>query len=147
MVSLGFKGKADKIWFYVYDEDIPFARVYSPSIKSPDNVRDGYSAYQAEIFFENNAEIPPAEELLKKTVDSFIKMKILKEEDIVVKDIRFEKYANVIFDKDVYKNREVVINYLKSIGIIPIGRFGKWDYLWSDQALLDGKNEALKLLN
>ena len=26
------------------------------------------------------------------------------EDEIVVKDIRFEKYANVTFDKDIYKN-------------------------------------------
>ena len=53
---------------------------------------------------------------------------------------------DIIFDKNIYKNREAVINYLKSIGITPIGRFGKWEYLWSDQALLDGRDEALNLL-
>ncbi len=32
---------------------------------------------------------------------------------------------------------------LKDKEIIPIGRFGHWDYLWSDQAFMSGY-EALK---
>jgi hypothetical protein len=30
-------------------------------------------------------------------------MGLFAEDEIVVKDIRFEKYANVTFDKDIYK--------------------------------------------
>ena len=52
--------------------------------------------------------------------------------------MRFEKYANVIFDHNIYKSREIVRDYLASIGIETIGRFGEWDYLWSDQSLLSG---------
>ena len=40
IVSLGFN-KPDipkHLWFYIYDNDIPVARVYSPSIKSKNNV-------------------------------------------------------------------------------------------------------------
>ena len=65
-------------------------------------------------------------------------MGICEEKDIVVKDIRYEKYANVIFDKEIYKNRQVVLDYLAKIGIESIGRFGKWDYLWSHQAFKTG---------
>jgi len=32
----------------------------------------------------------------------------------------------------------IVHGFLKDHGIVPIGRFGEWDYLWSDQALLSG---------
>ena len=63
---------------------------------------------------------------------------LMAEEEIVVKDIRFEKYANVIFDKDIYKNREIVLDYLNKIGIESIGRFGKWEYFWTHQAFKDG---------
>ncbi len=147
-LSLGFNRPdvAKDLWFYIYDEEIPPARVYSPNLKSADNVPQNCSSMQAEIFFANNSKIPDKDEILYKTLNAFIKMGLFKEEDIAVKDIRFEKFANVIFDKEIYKNRENVINYLDSIGIIPIGRFGKWDYLWSDQAFDDGRCEALNLL-
>ena len=37
-------------------------------------------------------------------------------------------------------NRTDVKEYLRDVGILTCGRFGEWDYLWSDQALLSGKN-------
>ena len=36
--------------------------------------------------------------------------------------------------------------HLKTQDITPIGRFGKWDYFWSDQAFADGKKEAEEYL-
>ena len=147
MVSLGFKRPdvAKHLWFYIYDEDILSARVYSPSMKSPDNVPDGCSSLQAEIFFDNAIlkdgakNLPSEEAVLKNTIEKLTGMGLFKEDEIVVKDIRFEKYANVIFDKDIYKNRQIVLDYLKEMGIESIGRFGKWDYLWTFQAFESGK--------
>ena len=140
MVSLGFKRPdvAKHLWFYIYDEDILSARVYSPSLKSPDNVPEGCSSFQAEIFFDCKAEIPSADIVLKNTIEKLVGMGLFTEDEIVVKDIRFEKYANVTFDKDIYKNRQIVLDYLEEIGIESIGRFGKWDYFWTFQAFKTG---------
>ena len=33
----------------------------------------------------------------------------------------------------------IIIDYLKTLGIESIGRFGKWDYKWTHQAFADGK--------
>ncbi len=144
MVSLGFNKPdiAKYLWFYIYDEDIYASRIYSPSMKSPDNVPNGCSSLQAEIFYANDAKIPDSKIVLRNTLEKLYEMKICKPEDIVVKDIRFEKYANIIFDKDIYKNRDIVINYLKSQDIITIGRFGKWEYMWTHQAYADGMKAA-----
>ena len=140
MVSLGFKRPdiAKHLWFYIYDEDIMPARVYSPSLKSTDNVPEGCSSLQAEIFFSNNAEIPSKEVVLKNTIEKLVEMGLFKEEEIVVKDIRFEKYANVIFDKDIYTNRQIILDYLKELEIASIGRFGKWEYMWTHQSFKSG---------
>ena len=145
MVSLGFNKPdiAKHLWFYIYDEDILASRVYSPNLKSPDNVPEGCSSLQAEIFFSNKAEIPAADKVLENTIKKLIEMGIFKEEDLIVKDIRFEKYANVIFDKDIYKNRAVVLDYLKAKEIESIGRFGKWEYMWTHQAFEDGRKVTI----
>ena len=141
MVSLGFRRPdvAKHLWFYIYDEDILSARVYSPSLKSPDNVPEGCSSLQAEVFFDCKAEIPNEEVVLRNIIDKLVKMGLFKEDEIVVKDIRFEKYANVTFDKDIYKNRQIVLDYLKEQNIESIGRFGKWEYMWTFQAFEDGR--------
>lgn len=141
-VSLGFNKSdiAKHLWFYIYDEDIPPARVYSPSLKSPENAPEGCSSYQAEIFFDCQDEIPPAEEVLTKTVTKLKEICSFEDKNIAVKDIRFEPYANVTFTHGTYENRQIVRNYLSSQGIESIGRFGKWDYLWSHQAFESGMN-------
>ena len=145
MVSLGFNKPdiAKHLWFYIYDEDILASRVYSPNLKSPDNVPEGCSSLQAEIFFSNKAKIPAADKVLENTIKKLIEMGIFKEEDLIVKDIRFEKYANVIFDKDIYKNRALVLKYIQEQGIESIGRFGKWEYMWTHQAFEDGRKVTI----
>jgi protoporphyrinogen oxidase len=59
--------------------------------------------------------------------------------DIEMVDYREVKYANVIFDHNRQKAVDAIHFYLRNVGISCIGRFGEWDYLWSDQSLLSGK--------
>lgn len=137
-ISIGLKTKdiPPYLWWYIYDEDFLPARVYSPSLKSPDNAPEGYSSLQLEIYCEQNQY--SKEELVNRSVGRLIELELIKEKDILFVDVRFEKYANVIFDHNIYKSRKTIRNYLNSIGIKTIGRFGEWDYLWSDQSLLSG---------
>ncbi|WP_321328351.1 FAD-dependent oxidoreductase [uncultured Ilyobacter sp.] len=149
LVSLGFN-KPDipkNLWFYIYDEDILSARVYSPSLKSPENSPVGCSSLQAEIYFSKYKDITLSEEeILQHTIDKLIKMKIFEEKDLVVKNIKKEDYANVVFDHKIYENRKIVLDFLKKMGIISVGRFGEWKYLWSDQSLISGQMGADKLI-
>ena len=41
-----------------------------------------------------------------------VSLNILKQEDILFTDIRFEPYANVIFDHNIYEARKTVRDYL-----------------------------------
>lgn len=143
-VSLGFNKPdiAKHLWFYIYDEDIWPARVYSPNLKSPDNAPAGCSSLQAEVFFDCKAEIPPAQKVLAETVTKLKQVCGFTDSDIVVKDIRFEPYANVTFTHGIYENRKIVRNWLSTQHIETIGRFGKWDYLWTYQAFATGKDIA-----
>lgn len=150
LISLGFNKPeiANKLWFYIYDDDIMPSRVYSPSLKSQDNAPNGCSSIQAELYFNKGQKLNISdEELLDQTISKFIEMGLFKEEDIIVKDIRIEKYANVVFDHFIYENRKIVLDFLEDNKIITVGRFGEWDYFWSDQSLLSGKNGALKIIN
>ena len=139
-VSLGFNRPdvAKYLWFYIYDEDVPPARVYSPNLKSPDNAPDGCSSLQAEVFFANDAKIADKDEVLRQTVSKLKEICQFKDSDVVVKDIRFEPYANIIFTPEIYESRKVVREWLQAQGIKTIGRFGEWDYLWSHQAFESG---------
>lgn len=139
-VSLGFNRPdvAKYLWFYIYDEDVPPARVYSPNLKSPDNAPEGCSSLQAEIFFANDVKVVDKNIILQKTVEKLKEICQFNDSDVVVKDIRFEPYANIIFTPEIYESRKVVREWLQAQGIKTIGRFGEWDYLWSHQAFESG---------
>ena len=145
MVSLGFSRPdiAKYLWFYIYDENILASRVYSPSLKSPNNAPSGCSSLQAEIFFSNREERTEGKKegrILNDTIEALSRICNFNKSDIIVQDIRFEKYANIIFDKNIYTMRNKVLDFLAQQGIESIGRFGKWDYFWSHDAFESGRN-------
>lgn len=135
-IALKTKNIPSYLWWYIYDEDILAARVYSPSLKSPMNAPEGCSSLQMEVYCKEGEYTE--KQLLDGTIGKLVELGIIKQEDVLFTHVGFEKYANVIFDQNIYESREIVRSYLKSIGIEPFGRFGEWGYLWSDQALLSG---------
>jgi protoporphyrinogen oxidase len=154
LVSVGLRNQNEKyplknnLWFYIYDEDILAARCYSPSAKSPDNAPKGCYSYQFEIYFNEKQEINnDIEQIKNKTLEAAQKMGLFDLDDVLISDYRILKYGNVIFNKSMEKNRGLVLNYLNSESIHTAGRFGEWDYLWSDQSLLSGKRAAQIVVN
>ncbi|MDE5818731.1 MAG: FAD-dependent oxidoreductase [Lachnospiraceae bacterium] len=139
IVSIGFHklNIAKHLWMYIYDEDIMAARVNSPGIKSSNNVPAGYSSLQFEIYHGDWEKIN-REEVIENTLYALRKMKLCQKDDIEFVDYRLLPFGNVIFYNGMENDRDIVRNYLKKEGIHTIGRFGEWDYLWSDQSLLSG---------
>ena len=142
LVSIGFNrpDPVNKLWFYIYDEDIYAARVYSPSLKANSNVPKGCSSLQFEYYFSKFKPLPLEEdEIIEYTINSLKRMNIASKRDIICTDYRVAKYGNVVFEHAMVEKREIIKAYLQKNDIYPIGRFGEWDYLWSDQSLLSGK--------
>jgi protoporphyrinogen oxidase len=148
LVSLGFScpQAGDHLWFYIYDREILPARVHAPYRKSPDNAPAGKSSLQFETYFSRYSplEVSP-ENLVAHVVEAAEKMGLALKSDIIASDFRILPYANVVFDHDMIARRDFILDYLKSQSILTVGRFGEWDYLWSDQSFLSGsKVEGLK---
>jgi hypothetical protein len=59
--------------------------------------------------------------------------------NLIDESISHFKYG---IDHDIYKNRQVVLDYLAQVGIESIGRFGRWEYFWTHQAFENGKEVA-----
>ncbi len=140
LVSFGFKRIIDckDIWFYIYDTDILAARAYLPSLKSSENAPEGCSSIQFEIYRSNSSEPFDSEKCIRNSIYALKKMKLADESDIIARNFRTVKYGNIIFHKDTRQKADSIIKWLETNGIYPIGRFGKWDYLWSDQAFFSG---------
>ena len=147
LISIGFR-KPDVspyLWFYLYDESNLASRAYSPSMKSPNNAPKDCSSLQFEIYnLCTNPKLDP--ELLKQNIlEHLLAMGICEEEDIIFMHHKHLPFGNVIFDHEMRANRKTVINYLEGAGIFSCGRFGEWDYLWSDQSFMSGKKVSQKL--
>ncbi|CAA6819683.1 MAG: Putative O-antigen synthesis protein, WbyH [uncultured Sulfurovum sp.] len=143
IVSLGFNKPdlAKHLWYYIYDEDILPARCYSPSIKSPENAPKGCSSVQFEIYFSKEKDLAlQGDDLVEHIITKGLEMEIFKKEDIIVKDARVLPYGNVVFYDGMEDDRQIVLDYLSSLNIHGVGRFGQWAYLWTDQCVLTGKN-------
>lgn len=140
LVSVGFNQIVDcnKMWFYFYDDDIMASRAYMPSVKSPNNAPDGCSSVQFEIYFNAKSGGLNQKKCIENCIYAIRKINLAEESDIEFLDYRVLKYANVIFKKDSESIAAEITGWLRENGIIPIGRFGEWKYLWSDQAFLSG---------
>ena len=139
LVSVGFNRKIVKdLWFYIYDDDIRASRAYSPSVKSPENAPPGCSSLQFEIYSRGPESMFDSENLKQNTLFALKKMGISSGGDVVVLDHRHVRYGNVIFDRGMEKRRGLIRKYLNSKGVKTIGRFGEWDYLWSNNSFMSG---------
>lgn len=149
ITSIVFKREnvPNALWFYIYDEDIYPARAHSPSWKSKDNVRPGFSSLQFETYFSRKRPLKcDVDNLSGHIVEKLQAMNICRKDEIHLVDSRLIKYANAIFNKKLLTNRKIVREYLDQSGVFSIGRFGEWDYFWSDQSLLSGINAGKRIL-
>lgn len=147
LISVGFnKPLVKDLWFYIYDEDILASRAYSPSVKSPDNVPVGCSSLQFEVYTRGTAAKYSREDLVANTLLALDRMGFPNDSDILFIDHRRLAYGNVIFNQGMEARRDEVIEWCESVGIRSCGRFGRWDYLWSNQSFLSGYHTLDNLL-
>jgi protoporphyrinogen oxidase len=149
LISVGFR-RADiqpHLWFYIYDKDILAARAYSPSIKSPDNVPTGCSSLQFEIYSSPRKPQTATPEQMKENTKAALKtMGVLQdEEDIVFMHHKRLPWGNVVFDLGMEERRAIVTDWVEQTGIVLAGRFGQWEYQWSNQAFMSGMGAAQRI--
>ncbi len=143
LVSLGFnvpQVAGEHLWFYIYDEEILPARAHAPYRKSPANTPEGCSSLQFETYYSRHKPLPcSGEALIEHVIEAAEKMQLASRRDLVVSDFRTLPYGNVAFDRGMIERRDFILDYVKGQGILPVGRFGEWAYLWADQSYLSGK--------
>jgi len=147
LVSVGFSipDVPPYLWFYIYDDDSMAARAYSPSMKSPENAPKGKSSMQFEIYnLSTKSKIAP--DLLMENIKSkILEMELCTESEIEFLHHKHLPFGNVVFDHGMEERRNIVLGYLDEMNIKSCGRFGEWDYLWSDQSFMSGKKAADKI--
>lgn len=137
MVAVKHEGLSQKTALYIPDPKILPHRVCFMKYFSRRNAPAGSSHLVAEI------TVPPSSSCLRIAPDLLIEKVVsgIKDicdfsvNDIILTDVKFIKYAYVIYDSQYLKNIRIVCDFLKSTGIQPLGRFGRFQYLNMDQCV------------
>jgi protoporphyrinogen oxidase len=125
-------------WMYFYDEDIIFARGNLPHRLSANNVPPGCGSIQVEVYGSKYRPMP-CQDILNRSIEDMIRVGLLHREDhIRVAHELHIPYANILFDLSRATNLAQVQSYLSEQGIISCGRYGQWEYYWSDDSIVSG---------
>lgn len=133
-----------KHWIHFPEPDISFFRISFPSNFAKSLVPEGASSIQAEIAYRGQQPDPSAiTTLVKKDLTALgiipPGVEILSENTI------FLPYGYVIYNHNREKLVKKIHCYLEQLDIYPCGRYGAWEYLWSDQSVLSGKEIIQKI--
>ena len=143
LISVGFTKPhvSPYLWFYIYDDDMLPARCYSPSNKSKYNAPANCSSLQFEIYSSKfKSHQLSVDGMMSHVSEIILKIGCASLDEIKFINHKKLHYANVVFDIGMEKKRDFVKQYLASRLVKLAGRFGEWDYFWSDQSFLSGMN-------
>jgi protoporphyrinogen oxidase len=137
---------SDKHWLYFPEKEYIFNRISFPMNLSPETTPKCRNSIVVEVTYRGTK--PDPNETKQRVREGLIKAEILREEDkLEVFDALDFKYAYVIYDTQHRRNVNLIQSYLKSIRVSSMGRYGEWEYLNMDKAILSGKRAAEEYVN
>jgi len=132
---------SDKHWLYFPEKEYIFNRISFPMNLSPETTPRGKNSIVVEVTYRGKR--PDPIETKHRVREGLIKAEILREGDkLEVFDALDFKYAYIVYDFQHRRNVNLIQTYLKSIRVSSMGRYGEWEYLNMDKAILSGKKAA-----
>jgi len=137
---------SDFHWVYYPEDDYIFHRISFPMNFAESNAPKGKSSITAEISSSRYKKVN-YNTLIDDTIRALKKAEVLQDDDeILVKDILTLSPAYVIYTFNHHENVAQIHEFLEQNDIYSCGRFGEWEYLNMDDAILSGKKVVEKLL-
>lgn len=136
-------------WVYFPEGKYSFRRVGFPSNLSPSMAPAGKSSVTAEISFNRHETMnADPEKLADMVIRDLQKAGVIEMEDkIIFRDVRILNPAYVIFDHEHDRNVKMIHDFCRKNSIYPCGRFGDWEYLNMDHAILSGRKTVEAVLS
>ena len=120
-------------------------RVTYISNYSPSNAPAGRSALQCEVNWRGEGEAPSAQ-LTEEVIAGLERAGLVQEGQVLFTDRCDEGHAYIVYTHGFEARRSRSIEWLESEGILPLGRFGRYDYFNSDQCVIAARELAAALL-
>jgi protoporphyrinogen oxidase len=145
VINLGVRGEPvhpGAQWVYVPSADAPFHRIGLPAALTPAMAPAGHHSLVAEISFRPD-DAPDRQDSLDQTLRSLLEMGFLRDRaDVVQTEILDIPEAYVVFDRARRRIVPQLLSWYVDHDVIPMGRYGTWDYLAMEDSLVHGRQAA-----
>lgn len=147
-INLGInRNVSDKHWIYFPEPEYVFYRVGFPSNFSPFMAPEGTSSLYIEISYSDNKPLDK-KMAIERAKEDLIKAHILRDSDrILVEKCLDIKCAYVIYDRNHKSTVAQIKDFLRENDIYTIGRYGSWEYSGMEDAMLQGRDLANKIIH
>ncbi len=133
-------------WAHFPEKDVSFFRISYPHKFEPGMAPEGMSSVAAEVAYSRYRPLDEST-IADRVVEDLIRVKAIRASDrVAVLDTIDIKFGYVIYDTNRAAAVRAIHDWLESVSIYPTGRYGRWEYLWSHEALLAGMATAQRCL-
>ena len=146
LVALDRPAHPDLSWIYLpHHEQGPVNRVTYMSNYSPELAPAGKTSFLFEVTFPGGAPAP-GPELEREALAGVESTGLLRRDEVLFVDRSVCRYAYIVYDHELLARRAAALEWCRANGIVPLGRFGRYDYFNSDQCVIAAREVAEGLL-
>lgn len=133
-------------WIYLpHHEQGPTNRVTYMSNYAPGMAPAGKSSLLCEVTHPGGAPYP-GPELEREVLEGLERSGILRRDEVLFTDRTSTRHAYIVFDAAYHARREVIFDWMAQVDLVPLGRFGRFEYDNSDQCVIRARELAGSLL-
>lgn len=136
----------DLSWVYLPQrEQGPANRVTYMSNYSEGNAPEGRTSFLCEVTLPGG--VPDGgDELERDVIAGMERAGLVRQDEILFTDRTWSRHAYIVYDLDFEPRRARVLAWLDEAGIVPLGRFGRYEYDNSDMCVVKARSLARELL-
>jgi protoporphyrinogen oxidase len=147
-LNIGIKAddESGRHWIYFPEKELSFFRIGFYNNFSSHLAPPGHTSLYIEVSYSPGQPINKADIICRIEADLKHTGILPSTEKICCRDANDIKYGYPIYDMHYNDAREKIIKYLLRKDIFGAGRYGSWRYFSMEDAILDGKEAAEKVL-
>jgi protoporphyrinogen oxidase len=131
-------------WIYLpHEAQGPANRVTYMSNYSPGNAPEGKTSLMCEI--TSPGEQYHGADVEQRTIDGLLHAGLMTKEELLFVDRTDTRFAYIVYDFAFAERKRTALSALERLGVVPLGRFGNYDYHNSDQCVIAARALADRL--
>ena len=146
LLGLERREHPDLSWIYLpHAVQGPANRVTFMSNYSPHNAPKGKCSFLCEVTARGGQKFP-GPELEREVIEGMAAAGLLRRDEVLLTDRSEVRPAYVVFDHAYAARRKAIFDWAAEVGLVPLGRFGRFEYDNSDQCVVRARDLAKTLL-